>query len=188
MGEKTYFIEIIQSDRKSFSLEIKSQDKIICRAPDKASRSDIDGFIESHRAWLEKHLKKLSEAETGGVEREALSENDIKLLKKRAKEYIPQRAEFFSNQMGIKYGNITIRLQKTRWGSCSSKGNINFNCLLMLTDIEIIDYVVVHELCHLKQMNHSEEFWKEVEKVLPDYKERKKRLKQIERSIMQRIG
>jgi len=81
------------------------------------------------------------------------------------------RVEYFANIMGVTYGNITIRNQKTRWGSCSSKGNLNFNCLLMLAPSEILDYVVVHELCHRKQMNHSKAFWLEVEKVLPDYKE-----------------
>jgi predicted metal-dependent hydrolase len=79
--------------------------------------------------------------------------------------------------MGVEYGRITIRMQKSRWGSCSGKGNLNFNCLLMRTPDEIIDYVVVHELCHLKEMNHSPRFWAEVEKIFPDYKERRKWLK-----------
>ena len=80
--------------------------------------------------------------------------------------------------MGVKYGRITVRRQKTRWGSCSSKGNLNFNCLLMLCPDFVVDYVVVHELCHLKQMNHSERFWAEVERVLPQYKEARKWLKE----------
>ena len=79
--------------------------------------------------------------------------------------------------IGVDYGRITIRNQKTRWGSCSSKGNLNFNCLLMLTPPEVIDYVVVHELCHRKEMNHSKDFWREVEKVLPNYLDQVKWLK-----------
>ena len=89
-------------------------------------------------------------------------------------EYIPKRVEYFAPKIGVRYGRITIRNQKSRWGSCSSKGNLNFNCLLMLTPPEIIDYVVVHELCHRKEMNHSFQFWALVEKVLPDYRERRK--------------
>ena len=79
--------------------------------------------------------------------------------------------------MGVDYGRITIRNQKTRWGSCSAKGNLNFNCLLMLMPTEVIDYVVVHELCHLKEMNHSNAFWREVKQVLPDYRKQVKWLK-----------
>lgn len=86
--------------------------------------------------------------------------------------------EYFARQVGVDYGRITIRNQKTRWGSCSSKGNLNFNCLLMLAPAEILDYVVVHELCHRKEMNHSKAFWAEVEKVLPDYRESVKWLKE----------
>ena len=102
----------------------------------------------------------------------------IKALADQALEIIPTRVEYFAKIIGVTYGNITIRNQKTRWGSCSSKGNLNFNCLLMLAPPEVLDYVVVHELCHRKQMNHSKAFWTEVEKVFPDYKESIKWLKE----------
>ena len=95
-----------------------------------------------------------------------------------ALKVIPERVEYFAKVIGVTYGKITIRNQKTRWGSCSSKGNLNFNCLLMLAPSEVLDYVVVHELCHRKQMNHSKAFWLEVEKVLPIYKEVRKWLKE----------
>ena len=85
------------------------------------------------------------------------------------------------------YGRITIRNQRSRWGSCSSQGNLNFNCLLMLSPPEVIDYVVAHELCHRKEMNHSPKFWAEVERVMPDYKQRQKWLKDNGTAIMTRI-
>lgn len=97
---------------------------------------------------------------------------------------IPQRVRKYAPIVGVDYGRITIRMQKSRWGSCSSKGNLNFNCLLMAMPEEIRDYVVVHELCHRKQMNHSDKFWAEVEAVLPDYKEKRKWLRDNGEKIM----
>lgn len=93
-----------------------------------------------------------------------------------AKNLIPERVAYFAKQMGVTCGIITIREQKTRWGSCSSKGNLNFNWKLVLFEPELLDYVVVHELAHRIEMNHSANFWTIVESVLPDYKERRKRL------------
>lgn len=100
---------------------------------------------------------------------------------------IPQRVKKFAPIVGVEYGRITIRMQKSRWGSCSSKGNLNFNCLLMAMPEEIRDYVVVHELCHRKQMNHSDKFWAEVEKVLPDYKASRKWLRDNGEEIMNSV-
>ncbi len=108
-----------------------------------------------------------------------ITEKEITELKKQAKKYIPGRVAHYAEQMQVDYGRIAIRCQKTRWGSCSQKGNLNFNCLLMELPPEIIDYVVVHELCHRLQMNHSGKFWAEVEKVLPDYRERRRWLKRV---------
>ena len=95
----------------------------------------------------------------------------------------PERVEHYARLMGISYGRITIREQKTRWGSCSGKGNLNFNWKLTLMPMEILDYVVVHELAHRKEMNHSRKFWKIVEQVLPDYQERRKRLRELADSL-----
>lgn len=92
---------------------------------------------------------------------------------KQAKIYIPKRVRYFAGQMGVSFQMITVKKQKKRWGSCSSAKNLNFNWRLMMAPEEIIDYVVVHELCHLKQMNHSKVFWGEVANILPDYENRK---------------
>lgn len=114
-----------------------------------------------------------------------LTVTEIKELADKALKYIPERVAHFARIIGVDYGRITIRNQKTRWGSCSSKGNLNFNCLLMMTPPEVIDYVVVHELCHRKEMNHSKAFWNEVEKVMPDYKAYIKWLKEEGHFLME---
>jgi len=96
----------------------------------------------------------------------------------KASEIIDEKVKKFASIIGVDYGRITIRRQRTRWGSCSDKGNLNFNCLLILFPEDVIDYVVVHELCHRKHMNHSAEFYAEVERVIPEYRKCKKWLKE----------
>ncbi len=99
------------------------------------------------------------------------------ISKERARKQIVDRVEYYRQFIQEPVGKIRIKDQKTRWGSCSSKGNLNFNWRLSLMAPEILDYVVVHELCHLKYMNHSSEFWAHVGKILPNYKELRKRLR-----------
>lgn len=108
---------------------------------------------------------------------EPIDRKQIERLAQEALVVIPEKAQAYAKVVGVRYNRITIRNQRTRWGSCSSKHNLNFNCLLMLMPEAVLDYVVVHELCHLKQMNHSKAFWAEVERVLPNYREPKAWLK-----------
>jgi len=100
-----------------------------------------------------------------------------KCYKEKAKEIFTERAQYYSEIMNLKYSKIRIMSAKRRWASCSKKGNLNFNWRLVMAPLNIIDYVVVHELAHLIEYNHKKKFWEKVEKVLPDYKLRRKWLK-----------
>ncbi len=116
-----------------------------------------------------------------------IDEKKISELTIKAKKYFPGRVEYFSQKLDVSYGHVTIRHQKTRWGSCSTRGNLNFNCLLMLTPKYVQDYVIVHELAHRKAMNHSSDFWEIVESVIPDYKKAKRWLRENGVELIQRM-
>lgn len=171
-------VKIIRSNRKTLAIQINPDLSVTVRAPMYAPQSDIERILREKESWIQKRIEKIREQEakkkeTQGesVEREYLTNEEIKKLADKALQHIPKRISYYAKQIGVTYGKITIRNQKTRWGSCSSKGNLNFNCLLMLAPAEVLDYVVVHELCHRKEMNHSKAFWMEVQRILPDYKE-----------------
>jgi len=162
-------VNIIRSDRKTLSIQLKTGE-IIARAPLHMKDEEIYSFIESKKSWVEKNLAKIEKREKAISEVQPFTEKEIKALAEKAKVIIPERVRYYAPKIGVTYNRITIRCQRTRWGSCSSKGNLNFNCLLALFPIEVIDSVVVHELCHRKHMNHSPQFYAEIEKVFPEYK------------------
>lgn len=162
-------INIIRTDRKTLSIQLKSGE-IIARAPLRMKDKEIYSFIESKKTWIEKNLAKMEERQKVLDEVQPFTEDEIKALVEKAKTIIPERVKYYAPKIGVTYNRITIRCQRTRWGSCSSKGNLNFNCLLALFPLEVIDSVVVHELCHRKHMNHSPQFYAEIDKVFPEYK------------------
>ena len=173
-------VTVIRSNRKTVAIQVNSDLSVTVRAPRSASEKDIEEILKKKEVWISKHIEKIKETKERfeAEPTEKLTREKVIALAEEALKVIPERVEYFAKVIGVTYGKITIRNQKTRWGSCSSKGNLNFNCLLMLAPPEVLDYVVVHELCHRKQMNHSKAFWLEVEKVLPDYKEARKWLKE----------
>ena len=169
-------LTLVRSSRKTLSLQIRPDGSLLVRAPLKLPEKEILEFVREKSDWIDKHLQKV-ERTNRAAEEAPLSMEDIHNLAEQALRGLPIRVRFFAEKMGVTYGRITIRNQRGRWGSCSSAGNLNFNCLLMLSPPEVRDYVIVHELAHRKQMNHSAAFWEEVEKVLPDYRQRLKWLK-----------
>ena len=172
--------KLIRSDRRSIGIQITAEG-VVVRAPKRMSDAEIDRFVQSKRAWIETHLAKVPTAQP------KFSGEEIHALADEALKRIPERVRHFAPLVGVTYGGITIRNQHTRWGSCSSKGNLNFNCLLMLTPDHVIDYVVVHELCHRLEMNHSARFWSQVEQVLPDYRQSLQWLKEHGQELIGRL-
>lgn len=179
-------INIIRTDRKTLSIQLK-HGEIIARAPLRMKDKEIYSFIESKKSWIEKNLAKIEEREKAISEEQPFTQKEIIALVEKAKIIIPERVKYYAPKIGVTYNRITIRCQRTRWGSCSSKGNLNFNCLLAMFPLEVIDSVVVHELCHRKHMNHSLQFYAEVEKVFPEYKRWHKWLKDNGGAYMGRL-
>lgn len=175
--------KIKRSNRKTLCLEI-TVEGLLVRAPLRASAEEINSFVEKKRDWIEKHLKKAQEREKCVSK---LTREELEQLAKEACRVIPERVAYYAPLVGVTYGRITIRNQHTRWGSCSSKGNLNFNCLLMLAPPEVLDSVVVHELCHRKEMNHSAKFYEQVLRVYPDYHKWNRWLKENGRALMARM-
>ncbi len=171
---------LIKSNRRSVGIIVKPGGEIIVRAPKRMPNPMILSFIREKESWIVKNYLKQSKLPSA-PDSEPKSPHTLALEKRyrdAAKEYIPKRVEYYHAFTGGQYTKITIRDQKTRWGSCSSNGTLSFSFRLMMAPPRILDYVVVHELCHLTHMNHSKEFWNMVETILPDYKEHRKWLKE----------
>lgn len=176
--------QIIRSKRRSMGLEITPSGQVLVRCPMRCSRAQIEAFVQSKQAWLQKHLQK----QAAQPKLPSLTDAEVRALAQQALQVIPGRVAYFAPLVGVSYGRITIRNQRSRWGSCSSQGNLNFNCLLMLAPPDVLDYVVVHELCHRKEMNHSSRFWAEVARILPGYKAQTAWLKNHGRALIARIS
>lgn len=171
--------KILRSRRKTVSLHIKPNGALEVRCPYGVSEEWIADFVKSKEKWICKHRQI--------PVTDKLSPEEVNTLADRALVTIPERVRYFAPMVGVTWGRITIRNQKTRWGSCSTKGNLNFNCLLMLAPPEVLDYVVVHELCHRKEMNHSDRFWAEVARICPNYKAHRKWLKENGNTLIARL-
>lgn len=176
--------ELIRSARRTIAVEIRNG-RVIVRAPLRMRKEEIERFVASKADWINKHLEAAKQRQRAPVQ--PFTAAEIQQLADAALQDIPQRVRKYAAIIGVTVGRITIRNQKTRWGSCSSEGNLNFNCLLMLCPEEVRDYVVVHELCHRKELNHSACFWNEVARVMPDYAVRRKWLKENGGSLIARL-
>lgn len=168
--------EIIRSRRKIVSLEVTGDLKILVRSPLKYPERDIEKFVEAHSEWIKRKLELQQKRQTLPINRE-LSAQEAALLKEQAERYFLQRTEYFSAITALTPQGIKITNAKTRFGSCSTKNVICYSLRLMLYPQFASDYVIMHELAHIRHKNHGKEFYSLIEKYMPDYRSRIKALK-----------
>lgn len=174
---QTMTLRVIRSARKTIGLQVKEDGEVLLRIPNRLSARALQDFLNREQSWI---WQKAEQMQSRIKQREATGATPVGQLSReeleKIKEKIGARVRYYGKIMGVTVGRITIRNQKTRWGSCSSKGNLNFNYQLYYLPDELLDYVVIHELVHRRHMNHSADFWAEVEKYCPDYKIYRKQL------------
>lgn len=166
--------EIVYSNRKTVAIQVKGDGSVLVRSPFGVKKSELEKLVENRSEWIKNAVKKQSERAANS---KAYTDADIERLRALAKEVLPVKVEYFSKVMGVKPIALHINSAKKRFGSCSAKNSINFSLYLMDYDERAIDYVVVHELAHIRHLDHSKAFYAFVASVLPDYKEREALLK-----------
>ncbi|MBQ8894741.1 MAG: M48 family metallopeptidase [Clostridia bacterium] len=160
-------MKITRTNRKTISLRINPQGELEVRAPLTCTDSEIQKVVQRHQEWIAKQQ----------AAHKTYTETEIAILRSRARTYIPARVAYYAILMNVKPASVKITSARSRYGSCSSKKRLCFSLYLMDNSPRAIDYVVVHELAHLRHMNHSPAFYREVERILPDYREREKELR-----------
>lgn len=180
-------IEVVRSRRKTLALELKDDGRLLLRAPLWCSRRELNAFVEKNRGWIERKLRESEARREAFAAIPKLGEEELRALQRRGREVFPARCAYFAPLLGVRYGRIGVRKQRSKWGSCSAKGNLSFNCLLLLAPESVLDYVVAHELCHLREMNHSKRFWVLVEGLCPDYREARRWLRANGGALLARL-
>jgi len=160
--------------KRSRSIRISiTPDGLVMTVPAHRNIELGESFIHRKAQWI---LDKMEYFKKQDIVTTRVSKSDMARLRNEARVLVTRRLEYFNQFYGFTYKKITIRNQKSRWGSCSKEGNINFSYKLAILPPRLSDYIVVHELCHLGELNHSENFWKLVGKTMPDYKSYRKEL------------
>lgn len=178
---------LIRSGRRTVGLSLDRDGNVTVRAPYLYPKAAIEAFLSENAGWIAKQRRKLAAQKENAESSGPITAEELRRLAAALRSVLPEKLGRYAGLLGITYGKVTVRSQKTKWGSCSSKGNLNFNCLLMLAPEEVLDYVIVHELCHVRHMDHSREFWAEVASLDPRYKAHKKWLKDNGGALMRRM-
>ena len=165
---------VIRSKRKTLSLQVNDKCEVIVRAPLKYPESKINEFVKEHTVWIEKAVLRQKQ---NSLKFDSLTESDIEILKNRLREYLPGKLDYYSELMGVRHNGYKVTSARKRFGSCSGRNTLCFSYILMLYPEEAIDYVIVHELAHIRYHNHSKDFYRFIESVMPDYNVRQRLLR-----------
>ncbi len=170
------YILKIRKNSRQVRLAVHRDGSVVVTAPKSARKSTIESFVDKQTEWIRKALARFEGMPKPVVPRG--NKKEYLRLKEVARELVLRRLEYWNAHpaYGFAVGRVSIRNQKSRWGSCSKRGNLNFSYRIALLPPDLADYVIVHELCHLGEFNHSKKFWDLVGKSIKDWKERKKRL------------
>lgn len=166
---------VLKSRRtKNLRITVKQTGECVVSAPRWVTENTIKQFVESKLDWVLKVLKNFKDKGFLPYKTQTKKQKRAEYLrlKEEARVLVTAKLEFFNQYYNFKYNKVAIRAQSTRWGSCSGKANLNFNFKVALLSESLLDYIVVHELCHLKEFNHSKDFWSLVAETIPDFKER----------------
>ena len=174
-------IVVTKCRRKSVSMKVTGPNRVEVRAPYLMPDEEIRRILEAHRAWIGKRLEMARQA----AQRPPRTQAELRELAEAFKRWLPPVLEDYCARLGVTPARVTVRHQKTRWGSCSSAGGLNFNCLLALAPENVRRYVVLHEVCHLREMNHSPAFWRLVATQMPEYQEARRWLKTEGQALIQ---
>ncbi|MBN2057807.1 MAG: M48 family metallopeptidase [Candidatus Saganbacteria bacterium] len=166
--------ELVRSKRRSLALIVTPEAKLVVRAPLRLPEDQIREFIRQKHGWIKNKLRQMADRPRARV----LSSEETAELKASARRIIPERVKYYSQLTGLKPGSVKITSARRRWGSCSAKGSLNFSWRLVAMPLEVIDYVVVHELMHLVERNHGERFWRRVGEIIPDHQKQRRWLKE----------
>lgn len=163
--------------KRSVTIRIDSGGAVSIIKSPRVSLQSVTEIIRRKFEWIQEKVREQMNRPTRLLE--SRSEQDYRANKENARRLVQSRLEFFNAHYGFTIGRVSIRNQKSRWGSCSRKGNLNFTYKLVHIAPELADYVVIHELCHIGELNHGPRFWKLVAETCPDYKARRKALKNL---------
>ncbi len=168
----------IKRSRRSrrITITVKNDASVVVTIPARAPEAMVEHFVVQKTDWIKATQEKMRKRFENKIMLKQ-SKEDFKENKEAALAFVTERLAFFNTLYNFKYGTIRVRNQKSRWGSCSIRGNLNFNYSIVHLPQELADYIVVHELCHLKEFNHSKNFWNLVAEALPDYDRRRTILK-----------